>query len=120
MTRQPLPIMPERVKMVDAVAITGKAARALRTAAAAGKIPGATKLIGEWTFDLVALRAWTKSPQREQASPCASAKPPRTASGSAMSSGGARRSTARKGDGRYERTIRTLLQSGSKQTANAR
>jgi hypothetical protein len=56
--RKQLP--PERVKVADAIAITGLGQRKLQQMAAAGQVPGAARppTFRVWTFDLVELRAW--------------------------------------------------------------
>jgi hypothetical protein len=121
MSSAPFPAVPERIKMAAACAITGKAARALRDLATAGKIPGAAKIGGEWTFDVARLRAWICDLEQQQGNRCATVeKLPTTASGTERSFGGGRRSTGRSGDGRYEQTIQRLLRNGSKTTATAR
>lgn len=51
---------PERVRIAEAQSITGKSKRSLQTMARQGKIPGAAKLGGEWTFDLKRLRKWIR------------------------------------------------------------
>lgn len=46
----------ERVRVGDAVLITGLSRRTLQEKAAAGVIPGARKTFGRWTFDVAELR----------------------------------------------------------------
>lgn len=51
---------PERVRTAEAQSITGKSKRSLQIMAQQGKIPGAAKLGGEWTFDPKRLRKWIR------------------------------------------------------------
>ena len=98
MASQPLPIRRERVKMAQAVAITGKSDRALQAMALAGKVPGAAKIGGEWTFDEATLRAWVK----ELEVPQWLAKPLPTRSGAVQSYGAGSKLRAKSIGGHYE------------------
>jgi hypothetical protein len=115
MKSAPPPLAPERIKMAAARAITGKGERALR--ALAPKIPGAAKIGGEWTFNEARLRSWIDAKEQEAGQCQNDARHHNTVSGRVTSYGGARRSAARSGDGRYEQTMSRLLQRGSKRTA---
>jgi len=114
MVSRALPILPERVKMAQAVAITGKSKRALQAMALAGKVPGAAKIGGEWTFNEATLRAWVE----ELEIPQCPAKPLRIRSGAARSSGVGSRSRARSTGGAYEQTMVKLRALGSRRTAD--
>src|SRR4051794_28541881 len=94
MTAPAARIQPERITMAGACAITGKRGRALRDLAATGKLPGAVKIGGEWTFSEAKLRAWIDELEKQQATPCPPVvrRPRDIATGTATSSGRARRS----------------------------
>jgi hypothetical protein len=96
--------------------------------AKAGKVPGAAKIEGEWTFNLERLRGWVKeleeqSCQTPKTTPAESVAPPAAArsrpirSGTATSSTAARQSRASYGDGRYEQAMSKLLAYGSRKTS---
>jgi len=52
---------PERCKVSQARLITGLEKRTLQALASAGRIPGASKLGGVWTFDEPTLRRWARN-----------------------------------------------------------
>ena len=56
----------ERIKMAQALAITGLGMRRLQLMAKAGEVPGAIKIWGTWTFDECALRKWLHELEEEQ------------------------------------------------------
>jgi hypothetical protein len=113
MRSQPLPIRQERVKIAQAIAITGKSERALQGMALAGKIPGAAKIGGEWTFNDATLRAWVEELEITQCH----ARPLPIRSGAARSYGVGSRSRVKSTGGHYEQTMLKLLAHGSKRTA---
>src|SRR5262245_49951872 len=115
MASRSFPIPAERIKMDKAMSITGKAARALQGMAQRGKIPGAKKIGGEWTFNEAALRAWVDEPG---GAPCRDEKPRATRSGAATSFGVAQSSKAATSNGLLEQTIQRLRAHGSR--ANVR
>lgn len=105
-------IKPERVRMAEACAITGKASRAIQDMAATGKIPGAAKIGGEWTFNELTLRRWV---ERLESTPCQEpdgGRPRLIRFGGGASCGAGSRSAARTASGRYEQTMRKLLGAG--------
>lgn len=55
----------ERVSIADAVSVTGMKRRTLQHLAAGGRIPGAAKPAGRWTFDLLLLRNWAQTKNME-------------------------------------------------------
>jgi predicted DNA-binding transcriptional regulator AlpA len=59
--------MPERVRAADVANMTGMSKRTVLQHAAAGKIPGAAKLGGLWTFDPAAIRAWIRREEERAA-----------------------------------------------------
>lgn len=58
-------MMGERCKIALAMAITGLAKRQLQMLAAQGKVPGAAKLGGTWTFNERVLRQWVAKREAE-------------------------------------------------------
>lgn len=122
----PSPIKAERIKIAQACAITGKAKRRLQLMAKKGKVPGAAKIWGEWTFDEAKLRAWVR--ELEDAScpndqTAAAATTPaaerrrRTQNGAATRFTVASGSMVGSGGGRYKQAMSTLLGSGSRRTS---
>src|SRR6186997_1173007 len=105
----------ERVKIAQAVAITGKSERALQAMALAGKVPGAAKIGGEWTFDEATLRSWVK--ELEELTQCL-ARPLPMRSGAARSYGAGSRSRAKSIGGAYEQTMQKLRSLGSRRTVD--
>ena len=75
---------PERGSVQDAASIFGKHPRTVRSMASRGKIPGAAKIEGTWTFNLEALRTFVSSKERELLQ---DAKHQRVVSGGAKCSG---------------------------------
>ncbi len=63
---------PLRVRTEDAVRITGLDRRTLQEKAAAGKIPGARKVFGRWTYDPLILESLGTDPCQMKSSPRAS------------------------------------------------
>lgn len=125
MPRQALASGQERIKMAQAVAITGENERTLQAAAARGAIPGATKPFKCWTFDEAKLRAWLK---RQEAKPChddeidptrRTARPP-TSTTAAGSNGRAFRSGAASSEEAYRQAMRRLRGKERANGANAR
>src|SRR6266508_1556301 len=131
MSAQPSPIVPERINMAAACAITGKKPRRLQLMAKAGKVPSAAKIEGEWTFNVLRLRQWvrdledascpspaTQDPQSEQprAAPAA-ARPRPTPNGAATSCTAASASRASSAAGRYEQAMSNLLGLRSRRTS---
>jgi hypothetical protein len=100
--------------MAQAVAITGKSERALQSMALAGKVPGAAKIGGEWTFNEARLRAWVE----ELEIPKCHAKPLPIRSGVVRSYGVGSRSKAKSIAGHYEQTMQKLRSLGSKRIAD--
>lgn len=92
---------PERCKVPTAVAITGLSTRTIQNLAAQGKIPGAAKLAGQWTFDLARLRRWVRQLEGETA--CRGN--PTTSTGEEEPGTPGFRSTAETTDEAYERLL---------------
>lgn len=95
----------KRVKVAVAVSITGLEARTVRDMALAGQIPGAAKLRGCWTFDLVKLEQFNRD---AEATVCQNAKRLRVVSGATGSSTGVFRPAAATSNGHYGQTIQRL------------
>ena len=112
----PLP-RPERVSISEAMLIAGRPKRTMQALAAEGKIPGAAKLGGRWTFDERRLRGWI---QEQEGETCQRNLPPqRAATGAAKSYGRGSWSAALNDDGAYERAMQRLLQAGAKTKRSA-
>lgn len=56
--------MTARCRIAEACYWTGLPARTVQNLAASGKIPGAAKLGGLWTFDRARLRGWIRERER--------------------------------------------------------
>ena len=56
--------MGDRVRPADVVRMTSLSLRQVQSMAASGKIPGAAKLGGVWTFDPAQVRAWIRAEER--------------------------------------------------------
>jgi hypothetical protein len=78
---------------------SGKGKRALQDMAKRGQVPGAAKIGGEWTFDVVEFRRWIA----EQVEASCRIMPISTRSGARGTS--ARRSMASASDEAYERLL---------------
>lgn len=57
----------ERVAIHEAGRITGLKRRTLQAMAAAGRVPGAAKLGGIWSFDVERLRGWLRDQEQKVA-----------------------------------------------------
>lgn len=55
----------KRCKIAEATEILGESPRTIRNQAMAGKIPGAAKIFGTWTFDIASLHAFIAQKERE-------------------------------------------------------
>ncbi|NEU94834.1 helix-turn-helix domain-containing protein [Bradyrhizobium uaiense] len=55
----------KRCKIGEAADILGESERTIRNQAAAGKIPGAAKIFGNWSFDIALLHAFVAEKERE-------------------------------------------------------
>jgi hypothetical protein len=122
MPRETLAIVPERVKMAAAIAMTGESERTLQALAARGKIPGASKPSKCWTFDVVELRNWV-----ELGKPCQSDKlteamsvRQRTRSNTARSGERASRSPTGSSEEAYQQAMARLRGKERASRANAR
>lgn len=104
-----------RCKIDGAVEILGGTARTIRHQAQAGKIPGAAKPFGEWTFDVAMLRAFLAQKEKEACQ--ASGKPQRAAIGAKASSGAEFKPAARTSGGHYAQTIQRLRLSAAQRNA---
>jgi hypothetical protein len=111
---------PERGTIVDAMRITGlRRRRTVQALAAAGKLPGAAKIAGSWTFDLRKLRAYVAD--REMAcQDAASATPRKIAIGATASCMAALRSVGSSDDSAYAQAMSMLRRPGSRPRASAR
>jgi hypothetical protein len=104
---------PERGTIQDALSILGKADRTVRAMAAKGKIPGAAKIEGTWTFNLDLLRNYVSSKEQEA---WQRARPQRAVSGGRASSTVGFKPAAKTSNGHYEQTIQKLLQAAGRQS----
>jgi ribosomal protein S14 len=100
----------ERCGVEQAAAILGLSRRKVQDMAARGQLPGAAK-IGHWTFDVEKLRRYVQLKERQT---WQSGKRHPDATGGAMPSGDALRSTAEKSDGRFTRVTRRLREQGAR------
>ena len=57
--------MPERGRAADVARITSLSVRKIQEMAAAGRLAGAAKLGGVWTFDLAKVRAWIEAEEHK-------------------------------------------------------
>jgi hypothetical protein len=122
MPRQALAIVPERIKMAAAIAMTGESERTLQALAARGKIPGASKPSKCWTFDVVELRNWVergKPCQSDQLTEAMSARQ-RTRSSAEKSGKRASRSPAGSSEESYQQAMARLRGKERASRANAR
>ncbi|MGG5812569.1 helix-turn-helix domain-containing protein [Falsiroseomonas sp. CW058] len=103
--------MAERIRPPAVSEITSLSVRKVQEMAAAGKIPGAAKLGGSWTFDPVKLRDWIA---QQESLACRA-----TSMRERASSGGASRSPASSIDAAYERLIRGKQRSASRPGASS-
>lgn len=104
-----------RCKIDGAVEILGENARTIRHQAQAGKIPGAAKMFGTWSFDVALLRAFVA--EREKVACQASGRPQRAVTGAKASCGGEFRPAGKTSDGHYAQTIRRLLANAAQRSA---
>src|SRR5580698_3051210 len=58
------PLVPDRIRPFEVARMTSLSLRHIQSLAASGKIPGAAKLGGVWTFDPVQVRAWIRSQEQ--------------------------------------------------------
>src|SRR5262245_11243212 len=104
----------ERGSANEAAEILGVPVRTVRAHASRGELPGAGKIGGRWTFDLIKLRQYVR--RREVESCQQSARPQRVPSGAAVFSGGGRRSVAGTLNGRYAQVIQRLRNGAARKT----
>jgi len=104
----------ERAPIQAACAILGKQDRTVRALASSGQLPGAAKIGGAWTFNLVKLRAYVDFKEREA---CQNARPQRAVSGAVKRSGGAFKPAAVTSSGHYAQTIQRLRQAADRRNA---
>jgi hypothetical protein len=107
---------PERGSIHDAASILGKHPRTVRSMAGRGKVPGAAKIEGTWTFNIETLRDFVSSKEREL---WQSVRPQRAVSGGAKCSGAGFRPAVATSSGHYGQTIQGLLQVAAKSTMPA-
>src|SRR6266699_3055841 len=93
---------PERRTIEQAMEILGLPKRTIQEKAQRNEIPGAVKIFGRWTFDLVQLRNFVRNRQ------CENQKPRPEPIGVTTSSGAKRRLRVNSTDGLYTRTIQKL------------
>ena len=120
MAPSPIAILPERIKMARACAITGLSVRRMQQKAERGEIDGVIKIDGVWTFDVAKLRAWLSELEEQQCrtrKAIGAARPQRTRSGEATRSMAASASGISSGGGRYEQAMSRLLGSGLRKTS---
>lgn len=103
----------ERIRVSEVSRITSLSVRKVQELAIAGKLPGAAKLGGVWTFDPLRLRAWIR--EREDA--CHGN--PEISISVAQHGGAASRSPAASIEAAYERLIRGKPRVGSRGGASA-
>lgn len=63
--RRPPRGVAQRCKIGEASEILGESPRTIRNQATAGKIPGAARIFGTWTFDIAMLHAFVAQKERE-------------------------------------------------------
>jgi len=102
----------ERGTIEQAMAILGLPKRTIQQKAQRNEIPGAAKIFGRWTFDLVQLRNFVRNRQ------CENQKPRPEPIGVTTSSGAKRRLRVNSTDGLYTRTIQKLRKSSTKKIGN--
>lgn len=96
-----------RCQMAGAASRLAEKPRTIRNLAAAGKIPGAAKISGTWSFDIDLLDALVS--ERMKACQVASARRQRVATGgTAFSMAGFSVPAAKTSDGHYAQTIQRL------------
>jgi hypothetical protein len=106
-----------RCKIAAAVEILGETPRTIRNHAAAGKIPGAAKPFGTWTFDIALLHAFVAEKEKER---CQNGPRPRVdAIGGKAPFGAEYRPAGATSDGHFARTIQKLRQSAARRNAGA-
>jgi Helix-turn-helix domain len=117
-----LGITPERVKTAEACSITGLPPRVVQRMAIAGKIPGAVKLGGSYTFDVAKLRAWVADEEKRQCETrktIADARPRPTPNGAATRFGAPSSTREDSGSGAYERAMSALRDYASRKTSRS-
>ena len=101
--------MGERIRAAEVARMTSLSVRKVQEAAAQAKIPSATKLLGTWTFDPAAIRAWIRDCE---AKPCQPSCQP-TVISEVTRYGDVSLSPDASIDEAYERLIRKKPKSGS-------
>jgi ribosomal protein S14 len=104
-----------RCKIEGAVEILGERPRTIRHQAQAGKIPGAAKMFGTWSFDVALLRAFVA--EREKIACQASGRPRGAVTGAKASCGEEFRPAGRTSAGHYAQTIQRLRASAAQRSA---
>ena len=108
----------ERGDIDDAVSILGRKKRIIQAKAAMGKIPGAVKLWGRWTFDLELLGAmvhdegkwqWAENIRKHQAAVFGAARPSTVGLASRVASS----------SGRFTQVTRRLRQNAGRRARTA-
>jgi hypothetical protein len=107
----------ERGTIQQAVSILGYEPRTVRAKAARGLLPGAAKMDGSWTFDLVKLRNYVAFKETEV---CQSVRHLQAVSGAGTSYGAVSRPQGATKSGHYTQTIQRLRELAGKRTAIAR
>lgn len=98
----------ERIRASDVAKITSLSIRKVQELAVTGKMPGAAKLGGVWTFDPARVRRWIK----EQEDACLES--PETSTSEERHGGGASRLPDANIEAAYEQLIRGKRPVGSK------
>jgi hypothetical protein len=106
-----------RCQMEGALERLGGSARTIRNMAAAGKIPGAAKFCGVWSFDIALLDAYVGEKERETCRN--SVRLPRDAIGAKVSSGDEFKPADRTSAGHYAQTIQKLRSAAARKSAGA-
>jgi hypothetical protein len=101
----------------DAVSILGKEARTVRALAAKGKIPGAAKIGGTYTFNLELLDTYVSSKEQEL---CQSARRRQVVSGGTGYSTVGYKPAAKTSNGHYAQTIQRLREVAARPSATER
>jgi hypothetical protein len=115
----------ERIKIARAVQITGETERTLQAAAAAGRIPGASKPFKCWTFDEAKLRRWIAEEEQKSCRKSLEADEDRSAgqrtrSSAAKRGGRGSRSPAGSSEERYQQAMLRLRNAVRGNGTNAR
>jgi hypothetical protein len=96
--------------MAGAVSRLAEEPRTIRDMAARGEIPGAAKLRGVWSFDIILLDAFVAEKERQTCQNASHARPLPAVSGEMAFSTAGYRPAATTSSGHYEQTIRKLRQ----------